>query len=103
MSAGLQNVQRGDGWYVCSFRDFFQFDNPLRLQFWSTSIVDAAIQVVGFFCLQESQFTQPVVLVCVAHHIFLSFSSFALGEEGREDQEVDGRREGPSQRSTNNI
>lgn len=77
--------------------------NLLRLQFWSSSIVDAAIQALGLIYLQESQFRLSVVLACVVSDIFISLSTFAVGEEGREDQEVDGRGESTSQRSTNNI
>ena len=78
MSAGLQNAQRGDGWYVCSFRDFSLFDNLLRLQFWSTSIVDAAVQVLGLFYLRESQFDGGRFWRAFLITFSLAFSPFLL-------------------------
>ena len=53
--------------------------------------------------LQESQFAQSLVPLCAAYGAFPSLCPFTLGEEGREDKEVDGRGESFSQGSENNL
>jgi hypothetical protein len=59
---GSRKSQPGDGWYAsCLLSSYLEFSSltVLFTQFWSTTIIDAAIQVAGIFFLHESVFSTP--------------------------------------------
>ena len=83
---GYQNDRHGDGWYVLLWASLLNL-KQFSYQFWSTSIVDALVQVSGFFFLQECTFTFRCFYYISYWSYYISLRSVPPWEKGRKNQE----------------